>query len=132
MLRLKILTSCRPSCLLAVPLKAKTAVPPSSQPTCTCTPPKACLHTLLSETKQILLLPSSVCLYMHLHTKEGVWVHDPGRNPENKACAAGRVQLLHTSAQTIILCHRLVQSHAHADSHRSDVTSPVRNVIAKC
>ena len=44
MLRLKILTSCRPSCLLAVPLKANTAVPPSSHPTCTCTPHNLRLH----------------------------------------------------------------------------------------
>lgn len=30
-----ILTSCRPSCAVLVPRKASTAVPPSSQPTCT-------------------------------------------------------------------------------------------------
>ena len=33
-----ILTSCRPSCAVWVPLKASTAVPPFSQATCTCRP----------------------------------------------------------------------------------------------
>ena len=30
---------------------------------------------------------------MHLHTKEDVWVHDLGRNPESKACAAGQTHM---------------------------------------
>lgn len=52
---LTILTSWRPSCAVLVPLKANTAVPPCSQPTCTCDQPHSlALHsTVVNHTADL-------------------------------------------------------------------------------